>query len=83
MRLFVCLPECASKCRVPELRCLGRHRVCARHWDKAQAPAPQVLLRVAVIFGILRALVEEKNDMSICADREYSTKGCQLLSLRN
>ena len=59
--LAVSLPECASKCRVPELRHrLGRHRVRARHRDKAQAPAAQVLLGVTAGLGFLGALVHSE-----------------------
>ena len=59
--LAVSLPECASKCRVPELRHrLARHRVRARHRDKAQAPAAQVLLGVTAGLGFLGALVHSE-----------------------
>ena len=64
--VYVSLPECASKCGVPELCRVGRDHVCSGHWDKAQASAPQILLRVTVVvLGILGALVEEQNDINI------------------
>ena len=49
----------ASEGRVPELRCcrLASHRVSARHRDKAQATAPQILLCLAgVAIGSLFVL---------------------------
>lgn len=52
--------ERASEGRVPELGCrLAGHRVSARHRDKAQATAPQVLLCLAGVP--IRSLVHENN----------------------